>query len=477
MSTNRVLVIDDEESVRATLRRALEEEGLSVRTAESGSEGLRILEAVQPDLVVVDLKLGDASGLDVLKKVKHRRPETLAIMISAYGEVQDVVEAMKLGADDYVQKPYDLDEMVRCVTQTLQASQSREAIRHSTARKPEGAGVEHIHGKSAAISDVRETIQKIIKSGAGTVLIQGETGTGKGLVARALHHGSDRADRPFVKLNCSAIPETLFESELFGHERGTFTDAQETRKGLAEIAHGGTLFLDEIGDAGSTSQPKLLTFLEERRFRRLGGRTDLEVDVRIIAATNKDLDSISEAGQFRPDLLHRLKVICVTVPSLRERDGDISHLARLFVEEFRERTGKSGMTLSQEALDCLEGYHWPGNVRELRNTLERIVLLEDIQVIEPEHFPQKIRESSGLSRARGLMSKRIQPLSEVEREHIFRVLDETEGNRTRASEILGITRQTLINKLKAYSHPSESEEKSREAAAEMPAAEEVAPKK
>jgi DNA-binding NtrC family response regulator len=463
VSTNQVLVIDDEENVRRTLKRALEEEGLAVRTAESGNEGLKIVEAVQPDLVVVDLKLGDGSGLDILKSLKRRRPSTLAIMISAYGEVQDVVQAMKLGADDYVQKPYDLDEMVRCVTQTLQASKMREAYRQSGARKSEGNAVDRILGRSAAIADVRETIHKIIKSGARTVLIQGETGTGKELVARALHQGSERAARPFVKLNCSAIPDSLFETELFGHLKGTFTDAQETRQGLAEVADGGTLFLDEIGDAGPASQPKLLTFLEERRFRRLGGREDIEVDVRIIAATNKDLDSISESGGFRPDLLHRLKVIGIHLPSLRERDGDISYLARRFVEDLAEQAGKPDMTLSEDALDCLEGYHWPGNVRELRNTLERIVLLEECDQIAPEHFPQKIRESSGLSRARGLMTKNMQPLSEVEREHIFRVLDETEGNRTRASEILGITRQTLINKLKAYSHPSEIDEKSSDA--------------
>jgi DNA-binding NtrC family response regulator len=462
LSSNQILVIDDEASVRSTLKRALEEEGLSVRTAGSRGEGLRLVESTQPDLVVVDLKLGDGSGLDVLGQLKARRPGTLAIMISAYGEVQDVVQAMKLGADDYVQKPYDLDEMVRCVTQTLQASRIREAYRQSSPRTPEGSGVDRILGKSSAIADVRETIHKIIKSGARTVLIQGETGTGKELVARALHQGSERATCPFVKLNCSAIPDSLFESELFGHEKGTFTDAQETRKGLAEIADGGTLFLDEIGDAGPTAQPKLLTFLEERRFRRLGGRQDLEVDVRIVAATNKDLDAISEAGGFRPDLLHRLKVICVNVPSLRERDGDISHLAKRFVEDFRAQAGKPDMVLSPEALEALEGYHWPGNVRELRNALERIVLLEECSTILPEHFPQKIRDSSGMFRVRGLMSKRMQPLSEVEREHIFRVLDETEGNRTKASEILGITRQTLINKLKAYSHPSESDEKTRD---------------
>ena len=456
MSTNQVLVIDDEESVRLTLKRALEEEGLSVRTAESGAEGLKVVEASQPDLVVVDLKLGDSSGLDILKSVKRRRPSTLTIMISAYGEVQDVVQAMKLGADDYVQKPYDLDEMVRCVTQTLQASKMREAYRKSPTRKPEGNAVDRILGKSKAIGEVRETILKIIKSGARTVLIQGETGTGKELVARALHHGSERASKPFVKLNCSAIPESLFEAELFGHLKGTFTDAQENRIGLAETADGGTLFLDEIGDAGASSQPKLLTFLEERRFRRLGGREDLEVDVRIVAATNKDLDAISEAGGFRPDLLHRLKVIGINLPSLRERDGDISHLANRFVEDLCEQAGKPAMRLSPDAYDCLEGYHWPGNVRELRNTLERIVLLEDCELILPEHFPQKIRETSGMSRVHGLMTKNMQPLSEVEKEHIFRVLDETEGNRTRASEILGITRQTLINKLKAYSHPDAS---------------------
>jgi DNA-binding NtrC family response regulator len=308
------------------------------------------------------------------------------------------------------------------------------------------------------MDDVRETIRKIVRSGARTVLIQGDTGTGKELVARALHYESDRAPHPFVKLNCSAIPDSLFESELFGHERGAFTDAQDARRGLAEVADGGTLFLDEIGDCGPANQAKLLTFIEERRFRRLGGREDLAVDVRIVAATNKDLDAESEAGEFRKDLLHRLKVIGIGLPSLREREGDISFLAERFVEAFCLQAGKPGMRLADETLECLESYAWPGNVRELRNSMERIVLLEDVEVILPEHLSQKIRGSSTLSRVRGLMDRGALPLAEVEREHIFRVLDETDGNRTRASEILGITRQTLLNKLKTYDRDEESEE-------------------
>jgi two-component system response regulator HydG len=263
-----------------------------------------------------------------------------------------------------------------------------------------------------------------------------------------------------VKLNCSAIPDSLFETELFGHEAGTFTDARETRRGLAELADQGTLFLDEIGDAGAAAQAKLLTFIEERHFRRLGGRENIGVDVRIIAATNKELDAASEAGEFRKDLLHRLKVIGITLPSLREREGDISYLAHRFVEEFRQQAGKPVMSLSEEALECLESYGWPGNVRELRNCIERVVLLEDCCVIRPIHLSQKIRESSSLSRVRGLVSKGSLPLAEVEKEHIFRVLEETGGNRTRAAEILGITRQTLIKKLKMYGHPRGSDEPS-----------------
>jgi two-component system response regulator AtoC len=453
--SDQILVIDDERSVRTTLRRALEEEGFSVSTADSGRSALRQMETGSPDVVVVDLKLGDASGLDILANVKKRRPSTVAIMISAYGEVQDVVQAMKLGADDYVQKPYDLDEMVRCVTQNLRALRMREEYGASGGSRAETWGVHRILGQSEAIAEVRETIHKIVRSGARTVLIQGETGTGKELVARALHYESERAGSPFVKVNCSAIPDSLFESELFGHERGTFTDAQETRLGLAELADGGTLFLDEIGDAGPGPQAKLLSFIEERRFRRLGGREDREVDVRIVAATNKDLDAASEIGVFRKDLLHRLKVIGITLPTLREREGDVTFLVRHFVAEFSTQGGKPAMEISAEALECLDSYSWPGNVRELRNAMERVVFLEEAETLLPEHLAQKVRESSSLSRARGLMSKTMRPLSEIEREHIFRVLDENEGNRTRASEILGITRQTLINKLKAYSHPSE----------------------
>ncbi len=449
--SDRILVIDDEAIVRTTLRRALEEEGFSVRTADTVRGALRSAEEQRPDVAVVDLKLGEASGLDVLRDLKRRWPSTVAIMISAYGDVQDVVQAMKLGAEDYVQKPYDLDEMVRCISQTLRTSRLREARAAGSGSR---IGLDRILGESDEIESVRETVRKIVRSGARTVLIQGETGTGKELVARSVHSESDRAAQPFVKLNCSAIPDSLFESELFGHERGTFTDAQETRKGLAEIADGGTLFLDEIGDAGAAAQAKLLTFIEERSFRRLGGREDRALDVRIVAATNKDLDAATECGEFRSDLLHRLKVINVTLPSLREREGDISYLANRFVEEFRAQAGKPELSLSDEALECLESYSWPGNVRELRNAIERVVLLEDCDVIRPEHLSQKLRGSSLLGRARGLMDRNPRPLAEVEREHIFRVLEETEGNRTRAAEILGITRQTLLNKLKMYGHAS-----------------------
>jgi len=452
--SDQVLVIDDEAGVRTTLRRALEEEGFCVATADSAREGLRQAEELRPDVAVVDLKLGDASGLEVLRDLKEMSPAPVAIMISAYGDVPSVVQAMKLGADDYVRKPYDLDEMVRCVTQTLHAARLREELGGGTSSSPQGYGLDRILGQSEAIEGVRETIRKIVRSGARTVLIQGETGTGKELVARALHWESSRASQPFVKLNCSAIPESLFESELFGHERGTFTDAQETRMGLAELADGGTLFLDEIGDAGASAQAKLLTFIEERCFRRLGGREDRAVDLRIVAATNKDLEEACESGEFRSDLLHRLKVISLTLPSLREREGDITDLANGFVDAFRTLAAKPLMHLSDEALECLESYSWPGNVRELRNAMERLVLLEDCEIILPEHLPQKLRESSSIGRMRGLMDRGTRPLADVERDHIYRVIEETDGNRTRAAEILGITRQTLINKLKHYGHPS-----------------------
>ncbi|MBZ0268001.1 sigma-54 dependent transcriptional regulator [bacterium] len=452
--SDHVLVIDDEAGVRTTLRRALEEEGFRVATAESARAGLKCAEEERPDVAVVDLKLGDASGLDVLRDLKELSPSTVTIMISAYGDVPAVVQAMKLGADDYVRKPYDLDEMVRCVSQTLRAARLREELGGGAVSGHPAYGLDRILGQSDAIEHVRETTRKIVRSGARTVLILGETGTGKELVARALHWDSSRASQPFVKLNCSAIPDSLFESELFGHERGTFTDAQESREGLAESADGGTLFLDEIGDAGAAAQAKLLTFIEERCFRRLGGREDRAVDLRIVAATNKDLEEACESGEFRSDLFHRLKVISLTLPSLREREGDITDLANGFVEAFRTLAAKPTMRLSDEALECLESYTWPGNVRELRNAMERVVLLEDCDVILPEHLSQKLRESSSIGRMRGLMDRGARPLADVEREHIYHVIEETDGNRTRAAEILGITRQTLITKLKQYGHPS-----------------------
>lgn len=459
--SDQVLVIDDEVGVRTTLRRALEEEGFCVATADSARAGLKRAEENRPDVAVVDLKLGDASGLDVLRDLKIQSPSMVTIMISAYGDVQAVVQAMKLGADDYVQKPYDLDEMVRCITQSLHAARIRETYDDASSVRPGNAyGLERILGESEPINEVRETIRKVVRAQARTVLILGETGTGKELVARALHWESERASHPFVKLNCSTIPESLFESELFGHERGTFTDAQETREGLAELADGGTLFLDEIGDAGAAAQAKLLTFIEERCFRRLGGREDREVDIRIVAATNKELDEATDSGEFRPDLLHRLKVISLTLPSLREREGDIVYLANRFVEEFRVHAGKPKMHLSEEALECLDSYSWPGNIRELRNAMERVVLLEECEVIEPAHLSQKVRGSSSLGRARGLVNRSRAPLADVEREHIGRVLKETDGNRTKAAEILGITRQTLGNKLKMYAHPTDVEPES-----------------
>jgi DNA-binding NtrC family response regulator len=444
----RILVVDDEAGIRDMLTTRFELDGHAVTTAATGERALAVLAEHSFDVAFLDLNLGGGmNGLELLKQARVAHGELAAVMISAQGSIGEAVEATKLGAFDFLEKPL---EPARLELVLRHLAERAGLKRHVRAAALPGTGGEMI-GQSEALAKLVRELERVAPTG-GKVLITGENGSGKELVARAIHLGSRRADAAFIKLNCAAIPRDLIESELFGYERGAFTGAVQAKKGKLEMADGGTLFLDEIGDLSLDAQAKLLRAIETGEVERVGGTKTSTVDVRLVSATHKDLAEQVRAGAFREDLYFRLNVLPLHVPPLRERGGDIALLAQHFLSGFARAEGLADKELTPEAAALLEAYSWPGNVRELRNAMERIVLLEDCDEIRSEHLSQKLRGSSSLFRAHGLMTRSNRPLAEVEREHIIRVLDETDGNRTRAADILGITRQTLLNKLKVYGY-------------------------
>jgi two-component system, NtrC family, response regulator AtoC len=443
MST--ILIVDDEKNLRRLLRDTLEGEGHAVLQAATGEEALDRFQEVGCDLVLLDLILPDLNGLQALRRIKRLAPEVPVLIMTAYSEVRGAVEAMKAQAADYLCKPFDLDELKLVVSRTLESSalaqkyrrlQELEQGRHQTAQ---------LIGESRATKRLRQMIRQVAASQASSVLIHGESGTGKELVARGLHYSGPRRDFPLVEINCAGISESLFESELFGHERGAFTDAKAAKKGLAEVAHKGTLFLDEIGEMALPLQAKFLRFLEERRFRRVGGTLDIPVDVRVVAATNRELLELVRAGSFRKDLYYRLNLIYLSLTPLRERPEDVLSLAQYFLAQANQMFKKAIRGFSPEAERMLAAYPWPGNVRELRNVVERIAILETDDRILTEHLPPEIagaRPSPPSAGADlGLFFPR--PLAEVQAAYIAAVLQRVGGNKTKAAEILGITRQTL----------------------------------
>ncbi|HSB73573.1 MAG TPA: sigma-54 dependent transcriptional regulator [Candidatus Methylomirabilis sp.] len=447
MST--ILIVDDEKSLRRFLRDTLEGEGHAVHQAATGEEALDRFAQASFDLVLLDMILPDLNGLQVLRRIKRQAPDVPVIIMTAYSEVRGAVEAMKAQAADYLCKPFDLEELKLVVQRILEATalaqkyrrlQELEEGRHQTAQ---------ITGESRAARRLRQVIKQVAVSEAQSVLIHGESGTGKELVARGLHYNGPRREYPLVEVNCAGISETLFESELFGHERGAFTDAKTGKKGLVEVAHKGTLFLDEIGEMSLPLQAKFLRFLEERRFRRVGGTHDIPVDVRVVSATNRDLLALVQEGAFRKDLYYRLNLIFIPLPPLRERLEDIQPLARHFLEQANQMFKKSIHGFTPEADQLLKAYAWPGNVRELRNVVERIVILESDDMIGPQHLPpeisgERLALSAGTFDVGALFPK---SLPEVERAYIEAVLKRIGGNKTKAAEILGITRQTLRAKV------------------------------
>jgi len=450
----RVLLIDDEPSIGRSLRRALEDEGFQVEVAITGAAGLAALEAVRPEIVLLDLKLPDASGLDLLERIRQLETAAQVIVITAFGDTKAAVRAMKLGASDFLHKPYDLDELLVAI-ETAGRAYAREAEldAHRT-RERERYGRSEAIFASKPMSTVWDLVLKAARSDASSVLITGESGTGKELVARALHFESSRRNAPFLELNCSNFQESLVENELFGHERGAFTGAANLKRGLLEIADGGTLFLDEVAEMPLATQAKLLRFLEDHSFRRLGGAGDLRVDLRILAATNVELDERMRSGKFRADLFYRLKVVSIELPPLRDRGDDVLLLAEHFLRRFSLKYRKAFSSISPSAVPLLRGHNWPGNVRELRNLVERVVLIEDGELLEPRHLAQLVSperavrhnhasEGGAVDVLDGLPS-----LREVEEGYILEVLTKCSGNKSQAARVLGVSRQGLLDRLK-----------------------------
>jgi two-component system response regulator HydG len=439
-----ILLIEDQESYRTALEEALRQQHRVV-AVESGERGLEIAAADNFDLVVTDLVLGGITGVEVVRQLKRLDPYVEVIVMTAYGTVASAVETMKEGAYDYVTKPFHLDEFLLLVSNALERRELRTTVQRLQKDLQQRYGFQRIVGKSPVMQEICRTLVKVAASDA-TVLLCGESGTGKGLIARAIHHNSPRRDRSFVEINCAGLPEPLLESELFGHARGAFTDAKAARKGLIEEANEGTFFLDEIGDASVAIQAKLLKVLEDGQLRRVGENTPRPVNVRFIAATNKDLKKEVEKGTFREDLYFRLNVVVVRLPPLRERAEDIPLLARHFLAELSARAGKPIRELSPGALEVLKSYAWPGNIRELRNVLEHAVIMSEGDVITETDLPAFLRATPPSNGAAdfGEIS-----LSELERRHIQSLLQKKSDLGT-VARILGIGRTTLWRKMKEY---------------------------
>jgi DNA-binding NtrC family response regulator len=455
MPQETILIVDDEKLIRWSLAERLRSAGYRTVEAEDGASAFEALDEHTIDLVLLDYKLPDMTGHDILARVRAEHPAISVTIMTAHSTVDRAVEAMKLGAFDYLNKPFDYDEMVAGVGRALEATRLRRELRRLREEQQERYGVGNLVGRSPAMRDVFVMIRKVAASTATTVLVQGESGTGKDLVAKAIHFSSYRAGAPFMNITCSALPETLLESELFGHERGAFTDAHQQKKGLFELAHGGTVFLDEIGDMGLTLQAKLLRFLEDKTFKRVGGARDISVDVRIVAATNRDLEAAVRERAFREDLYYRLKVIPIYLPPLRERCEDIFILVEHFVDTFNRDFKKTTEGFTDEAMEHLMAYGWPGNVRELRNVVERAMILENKDLLGLEDLPPELGGPAPAAPSAATESAVPLPaegvvLEEVERDLVAQALERTGGNQTRAARLLGISRDALRYKIKKF---------------------------
>jgi len=450
---SKILVVDDEHLIRWSLEQSLLKQGYDVTTAASGEEAIRQVQDEPPELMLLDIQLPGMDGLEVLQKVKELDHDIIVVMVTALGVLETAVKAMRLGAHDYINKPFNLDELSIIVKKALETRQLRKEVAHLRSAQESKFGINNIIGDSRHMKQVLDMVRKVAKSDASTVLIQGESGTGKELIARAIHMESSRKDKPFMAINCAALPETLLESELMGHEKGAFTDAKTQKRGLFEMTDGGTIFLDEIGDMDLGMQAKLLRVLEERTFRRVGGTKEIPVDVRVVSATNQELLKKIEDKTFRNDLYYRLQVIPIYLPPLRERRDDIMPLVEFFIRYYNKEFAKSVAGVSQMARKFLEEYEWPGNVRELRNIIERAIILENEETLMLEHLPRELISKTG-DLGSGPLSLRIPPegidIEDVERELIRQALENSEGNQSKAAKMLHLGIDAFRYRMKKF---------------------------
>jgi DNA-binding NtrC family response regulator len=482
MPSDKILIVDDERLVRWSLRQKCEEWGYQVGEAETGEAGLKVAHNETPDLVLLDVRLPDIGGLEVLDQLKKNGDARAVIMITADPQLDDVKAALKLGAYDFVGKPIDFDELNVTVKNALETTKLRSEVQSLRGEMRRRTGYHEVVGSSPKMTELMSFVRKVAASEATTILIQGESGTGKDLIAKAIHYESSRAEMPFVAINCSAIPETLMEAELFGHEKGAFTDAKQMKKGLFEMADGGTLFLDEIGELSPLLQAKLLRVLEDQVIRRVGGVRDMQVDVRVIAASNRDLEKAVREGHFRQDLYYRLAIIAIFIPPLRERKEDILPLVDFFVDRYNRKFRKSVRGITDETRRRLLSHDWPGNVRELKNSIERAMILEDEPLLRPAYLPFSVSESGGLTAfersapgdgVQNLLNGRSLPrlyipeggtsLEEVERSMVELAMRQANSNQTHAAKLLDISRDALRYKLKKFGLMHGEEEESRSA--------------
>jgi DNA-binding NtrC family response regulator len=442
-----ILVVDDEALIRWSLTERLKTEGYEVLEADTGRVALEKLpEGV--DLVLLDYRLPDTDGVTILRKIKEFDPDILVILLTAFATVETAVEAMKLGAYHFANKPFNLDEVAATVERALETTRLRRELRQLRTNAARPYSLERLVGASSAMTALRHMVARVALSPASTVLLTGESGTGKDLVAKIIHYTSHRAGRSFMNITCSALPEQLLESELFGHERGAFTDARLQKKGLLEIADGGTVFLDEIGEMSAALQAKLLRFLEEKSFKRVGGATDIRVDLRVIAATNRDLEEEVAKHRFRSDLFFRLHVLPISLPPLRSHPEDIPLLVEYFIDAFNEEFRKRVLGATPAAYALLQGYGWPGNVRELRNVIERAMLLSDGDRLDAQDFPALRSYAKGASDfelpATGI------DLEQLERSLVTQALQRSHGNQTRAGALLGLNRDQIRYRVEKF---------------------------
>jgi DNA-binding NtrC family response regulator len=449
MRAATILVVDDEQLIRWSLTSRLQDEGYRVLEAETAADALKRFREGGVDLVLLDYKLPDGDGLDILRQIKSTSPDTLVILLTAHSSIELAVEAMKQGAHHYANKPFNLDEIALLVEKALETTQLRREVRALRTSQAQPYSLDRIVGDSDAMVGVRALLKKIAASPASTVLLTGESGTGKDLAAKVLHYASDRATKSFMNITCSALPEALLESELFGHERGAFTGADRQKRGLFETADGGSVFLDEIGEMVPALQAKLLRFLEEKTFKRVGGAADIRVDVRVIAATNRKLEDEVGQGKFREDLYYRLNVLPIPLPPLRDRLKDIPLLLKYYIDAFNTEFKKRVQGIAPDAMQRLQAYGWPGNIRELRNAVERAMLLGEGTTLTIDDFPVTSGSRARLTEGVELPANGVD-VEQLERSLVVQALERSSWNQTRAAALLGLNRDQIRYRIEKF---------------------------